>query len=218
MRFDAHWTWASNYTNTTNLENPYAPLFWCRDPWTSRHRVVFNTIWSIPVGRNRQFLAGIPKPLDYAVGGWELYWIAYLESGPFFSPSFSGSDPSNTNTSGGLPDRISNGNLEAGNRTLDRWFDPAAFTVPPAGRFGNSGTNILEGPGLHNHNLTISKRIPIWERLNLTLGAAVTNVFNRANFVSPAANISAPASVGKVSATRGSAPNRQIMMRFRLDF
>src|SRR5688572_22177817 len=26
--FDAHWTWASNYNNTGNLENPYAPLFW----------------------------------------------------------------------------------------------------------------------------------------------------------------------------------------------
>jgi len=66
--------------------------------------------------------------------------------------------------------------------------------------------------------VTVSKRIPIYERLSMTLGGAITNVFNHANFNAPAANISAPASVGKVGTTKSYAPNRQIMLRFRLDF
>jgi len=218
VTFDAHWTWASNYTNTLNLENPYAPLFWNRDPYTTRQRVVLNALWRLPVGRGQRYLSSMPAVADRILGGWELYWITYLESGTFFSPSYSGADPSNTNSFGGLPDRVANGNLPAGQRTIDRWFDPSAFTVPSAGRFGNSGVNILEGPGRNEHDVTISKRIPIAERLFFSYGAAVTNLFNRANFNNPSTNISAPGQVARVSSTKSYAPNRQIMMRVKLEF
>jgi hypothetical protein len=147
LTFDTHWTWASNYNNTTNLENPYAPLFWSRDPFTFRHRVALIASWELPVGRGKRALASMPVALDQVLGGWQLYWISYMETGQYFSPSFAGADPSNTNTVGGLPDRIGNGNLPPGERTTARWFDTAAFAVPPAGRFGNSGPNVLEGRG-----------------------------------------------------------------------
>jgi hypothetical protein len=218
LTFDSHWTWASNYNNLQNLENPYAPLFWNRDPFTSRHRVVTNAIWELPVGRGRRWMSGAPAVVDHVLGGWQLYWIAYMETGQFFSPSYSGADPSNTNTSGGLPDRLANGNLPTDQRQLNRWFDTTAFARPPAGRFGNSGVNILEGPGLHEHNLTVSKRFRIVERLNFTFMTAVQNLFNHANFNNPSANISAPASVGVVSSVKAFAPARQIMLRGRLDF
>jgi carboxypeptidase family protein/TonB-dependent receptor-like protein len=216
--FDTHWTWASNYNNTLNLENPYAPLFWNRDAATSRHRVVFHSVWDLPVGRNRRYLSQAPRAVDFVLGGWQLYWIAYMETGQYFSPSFSGADPSNTNTSGGLPDRIANGNFSASDRVPTRWFDAAAFARPAAGRFGNSGVNTLEGPGLHEHNLTISKRVPITERFSFTFVAAMQNVFNHPNFNNPASNISAPGSVGVISSIEGFAPARQIMLRGRIDF
>jgi hypothetical protein len=218
VTFDAHWTWASNYNNMQNLENPYAPLFWNRDAFTSRHRAVINTIWAIPVGKGKRFLSGAPAIVDHALGGWRLYWIAYLETGQYFTPGFSGSDPSNTNTSGGLPDRIANGNLPAGERRIDRWFDPSAFTVPPRGRFGNSGVNILEGPGLHEHNITIAKDFRITERMLFTLMSAMQNAFNHPNFNNPSANISTPGSVGVIGSTRTFAPGRQIMLRGQLAF
>jgi outer membrane receptor protein involved in Fe transport len=218
VTFDAHWTWASNYNNTQNLENPYAPLFWGRDPFTSRHRVVFNTIWQLPVGRGKRFLTAAPPVVDHALGGWQLFWVAYMETGQYFSPSFSGADPSNTNTSGGLPDRIANGNLPASERTLSRWFDTTAFAVPPRGRFGNSGVNILEGPGLHEHNLTIAKNFQLTERMRFTFMAAMQNALNHANFNNPSSNISAPGSLGVISSTRTFAPGRQIMLRGQLAF
>lgn len=218
VQFNNHYTWASNYSNTVNLENPYAPLFWSRDANTSRHRLVLNTIWDVPVGRGRRYLSSMPRAADHVLGGWQLYWIAFMESGQFFSPSYSGSDPSNTNTVGGLPDRISNGNLPAGDRSINRWFDASAFAPPAPGRFGNSGANVLEGPGRHQHNLTVNKRISLTERVSFSYGAAITNLFNRANFNNPSANISVPGSVGKVGSTKSYAPNRQIMMRVRLQF
>src|SRR5947208_12258337 len=92
------------------------------------------------------------------LGGWRMMWISIFQSGQYFSPSFSGSDPSNTNTSGGLPDRIANGNVDPGQRSVNRWFDPAAFATPPAGRFGNSGVNILEGPGISLQHVSVVKQ------------------------------------------------------------
>ena len=218
VTFDGHWTWASNYNNTYNLENPFSPLLWNRDPYTSRHRVVLNAIWSLPFGTGQPFLSNAPGVVKQAVGGWQLYWIAYFETGQFFSPSFSGSDPSNTNTVGGLPDRICNGNLAPEQRRINRWFDTSCFVPPAAGRFGNSGINILEGPGLQEHSVTLGKTFSFTERFRFTFMVAAQNVFNHANFDLPAANISAPGSAGVIGAVRGFAPNRQIMLRGRLDF
>ncbi|MFB3828230.1 MAG: TonB-dependent receptor domain-containing protein [Bryobacteraceae bacterium] len=218
LTFDAHWTLASNYSNTQNLENPYAPLMWNRDAFTSRQRAVINAIWTIPAGKGRRYLSSAPAAVDHILGGWRLYWIVYAETGQFFSPSFSGSDPSNTNTSGGLPDRIANGNLPPGERTIRRWFDPAAFTVPGRGAFGNSGVNVLEGPGLHEHNITIAKDFQLTERMKFTLMSAMQNAFNHANFNNPSANISAPGTVGVINSVRQFAPGRQIMLRGQLEF
>lgn len=218
VTFDAHWTWASNYSNTQNLENPDAPLFWNRDMNTVRHRVVLNVIWNLPFGKGKPFLAKMPGMLNHVVGGWQLYWIANMETGQFFSPSFSGSDPSNTNSSGGIPDRIANGNLPPSERTLTRWFDTSAFVTPPNGRFGNSGQNVLEGPGLHLHDLTLGKTFHITDRWKFTFLAASQNLFNHANFNNPGANLSTPGTYGVITSTRGFAPSRQIMLRGRLEF
>jgi outer membrane receptor protein involved in Fe transport len=218
ITFDVHWTLASNYWNYQNLENPYAPLFWERDPNTVRQRFVVNAIWQVPVGKGKRFLTNANAVVNQVLGGWQLYWVAFMETGQFFGPTFTGADPSNTNTTSGRPDRIANGNLDPSERQLNRWFDTSAFVRPPAGRFGNSGTNVLEGPGLHMHNLTLGKTFPITERLRFTFMAAAQNIANRANFNNPAANISVPGSLGVISSTRGAAPGRQIMLRGRLQF
>jgi hypothetical protein len=218
ITFDVHWTLASNYWNYQNLENPYAPLFWERDPNTVRQRFVVNAIWQVPVGKGKRFLTNANAVVNQVLGGWQLYWVAFMETGQFFGPTFTGADPSNTNTTSGRPDRIANGNLDPSERQLNRWFDTSAFVRPPAGRFGNSGTNVLEGPGLHMHNLTLGKTFPITERLRFTFMAAAQNIANRANFNNPAANIAVPGSLGVISGTRAAAPGRQIMLRGRLQF
>ena len=45
--------------------------------------------------------------------------------------------------------------------TVDQWFDRTVFPVVPVGsyRFGNSGRNILDGPGTININTSLSRRI-----------------------------------------------------------
>jgi outer membrane receptor protein involved in Fe transport len=220
VTFDVHWTLASNYWNYQNLENPYAPLFWERDTNTVRQRLVTNVMFQLPVGRGKTFLSNANRVTDHVVGGWQIYWIAFMETGQFFGATFSGADPSGTNTASGRADRLANGNLPPDQRRLDRWFDIAAFARPQAGRFGNTATNSLEGPGLHLHNLTIGKTFPLTERVKFTFMAASQNIANHPSFSNPASNINAT-NVGVVSATRQFSAiggSRQIMLRGRIVF
>lgn len=188
--FDAHWTWAHSMANNLNLQNPYNPNDWNQVALVPRHRAVVSALWAIPVGRGQRYLSDASGILNHVLGNWNVTWLALMQTGEWFSPSFSGSDPSNTNSFGGLPDRVADGNLPRGDRTVDRWFDTSAFVVPPAGRFGNSGVNILEGPGTHVHSLSIAKDFILHEEIKLEFGFAMANIFNHPNFNMPGSNIS----------------------------
>jgi len=48
LNFDAHWTWTSNYLNYQNIEDPYAPLRWSHDQYSSKFRAVISADWSMP--------------------------------------------------------------------------------------------------------------------------------------------------------------------------
>ena len=127
--------------------------------------------------------------MDNVLGGWGIQWVTTMATGGYFSPSFSGSDPSNTNTSGGLPDRVADGNKSSGATRL-QWFDPTAFTVPTNGHFGNSGSNILLGNGINVSHLSLAKTFRITERFRTTLTGAFSNLFNHPHFNNPLNNIS----------------------------
>jgi hypothetical protein len=222
VTFDAHWTWANSMADYLNLDNPYSTNHWNRDV-IARHRVVLNSVWELPFGKGRRFMSNAPRAVDEVLGGWRLVWVTYLMTGQYFSPSFDNADPSNTNTFGGLPDRICNGNLPTGQRTVNHWFDASCFVNPPAGRFGNSGVNILEGPGLHVHNATLLKRFSITEKLHFDLMGMVGNIFNHPNFLAPAADISVPGGAGVINSVYGSFAGerggpRMVELRGRIEF
>ena len=166
-----------------------------------------------------------PKPVEAVLGGWMLQTIHYFQGGQYFTPSYAGSDPSNTNTVGGLPDRIADGNLSRSDRTVKRWFDSTAFTAPAQGRFGNSGVNILEGPGLNLHHLAVTKNFKVTERWRVVYQATLNNIFNHPAYNFPNANISVPAQVGQLFQTwegggsgREVSDARHVYMRLRIEF
>jgi hypothetical protein len=190
--FDASWTFANNVNNYGITENPYALGRWQRDGADRRQYVVVSTTWAVPFGKGRHFLSSAPVIVDRILGGWNLQTISTFASGGYFSPGFSGTNPSNTNTSGGLPDRIADGNLPSGERTDNRWFDANAFAIPQPGHFGNSGGNVLVGQGINVHHLSIAKTFPIYERLRFTLTGQMSNLFNHPHFNNPNSTINNP--------------------------
>jgi hypothetical protein len=127
-----------------------------------------------------------------------------------------------------MPDRICNGNLPQDQRNINRWFDTSCFVNPPAGRYGNSGVNILEGPGMHVHNVTLLKRFSITEKVHFDLMGMVGNIFNHPNFLAPSpqstgADISVPGGAGVISSVYGlyageRAGPRMVEIRGRIEF
>jgi hypothetical protein len=64
--------------------------------------------------------------------------------------------------SNSVADRVYDGRLSS--PTLQAWFNTACFVQPIAGRIGDSGRNVLVGPGLLNFDISAFKRFPFGEQ------------------------------------------------------
>jgi hypothetical protein len=179
----------------------------------------------------------MPRLAEGLLGGWRISSVITLQSGQWYTPSFDGFDPSNTNNPGGRPDRVVGASLNpTGGQTITDWFNAAAFAIPGCpvttsvcakpvspGRFGNAGNNILEGPPTKNIDLALMKVVHLTERLKLEFQSIFSNAFNHPNFSIPAADISALATVGQITSTSslyipGSGTSRSIHLSLRLRF
>jgi hypothetical protein len=155
--------------------------------FTRRHRFLTTFLWELPVGKGKKFLSGINSLGNQVISGWGMNGILLFQSGPYLTPTFTGTDPSGTGvlvrgvTTTQRPDRIANGNLS--NPTIDAYFDKNAFVRPASniGRFGNAGVGILRGPGTEVFSMTLGKQFSITEQLKLRYEAAFSNLFNHLN-------------------------------------
>jgi hypothetical protein len=91
----------------------------------------------------------------------------------------------------------------------------AAFPVVPAGafRFGTSGRNIPDGPGLHTVNASLLHNWRIRERGKLQFRWEVFNALNRANFGLPNPNVNLV--TGGAIANVGAARQMQFGLRYQ---
>ncbi|MBL8295758.1 MAG: hypothetical protein JNN08_28205, partial [Bryobacterales bacterium] len=144
-----------------------------------RHNFVGSFTYELPWGRGQRLL-----------GGWQVGGILSLRTGTPFDVSYPG-DPQNSGTQN-RGNRIASGTLD--NPTIDRWFDETAFVASPPGVFGNTGRNVLYGPGARNLDLTVSKRFALpWERHAVQFRFESFNVTNTPAFGQPNSNLRAQA-------------------------
>ncbi len=165
--YDANYTYAKNmadnqgdapsgFAGEVNYGLPIADRFNIKQDLgnvegTRRHRMLLTGMYQLPFGKGRAWMnSGGVK--DVVLGSWDLTTVTLLETGPWLTPSISSSaDQSNTNVvnRGAVlrPDVVSN-NFYTG-QSRAHYFNPAAFSPTPAGagRFGNAGVGILQGPG-----------------------------------------------------------------------
>jgi hypothetical protein len=185
----------------------------------AKFRTVMLGIWELPYGRNRRFGASMPRALNHVIGNWNVAGTYILQSGTWFTPAYSGVDASNINRLSGRPDRIKDGNLPAGERTITRWFDTTAFAAPPAGigRFGTSGLDILNGPGINVFHAGVFKDIVLHERARMKLEAVATDALNHPNYNDPGATLGTP-NYGRITGTKQYDGNREMSFTVRVIF
>ena len=64
--------------------------------------------------------------------------------------------------------------------------------LPPAGEFGNSGRNVIIGPGFNNFDFSVIKKTEITETIWVEFRGEFFNLFNRTNFGGPNIVIGTP--------------------------
>jgi len=145
------------------------------------HNFVANFVWELP----GQKMTG---PLRHVIGGWQSNGIVAIRTGFPFTVQQGGDLNTGSNA---RPDRLSDGSIS--NPSRDLWFNPQAFqrvtcniaSRPDLCHFGNSGVNILTGPGQHNFDLSLYKNFQFTERVKLQFRSEFFNAFNSPFFGDP---------------------------------
>jgi len=70
-----------------------------------------------------------------------------------------------------------------------RRLNPAAFVIPPVGRQGTLGRNLIRGFSVHQTDLALRRKFSFTEQFNLQLRAELFNIFNHPNFADPVPNL-----------------------------
>jgi hypothetical protein len=97
--------------------------------------------------------------------------------------------------------------------SINEWFNPAAFSIPAAGAFGDARRNSIEGPGTRNFSMAFTRLFPIKEGQILEFRAQATNVFNTPQYSSIDTVVNSP-TFGQVIAV-GPMRTIQLVARYR---
>ncbi|MBC8167711.1 MAG: carboxypeptidase regulatory-like domain-containing protein [Bryobacteraceae bacterium] len=189
------------------------------NPYTPRQRFTASFIWQIPVGRGRALGRSINRVTDAVVGGWQMSGFTTVQTGTFFTPTFSGVDPTNTLRFGGRADVVGEWQTPSDERTLGRWFNRGALAIPASGRFGNAGPFSMEGPSRWSQDLGVYKEISLFgEKRFFRVEGTFINIFNHPNFANPIADITNPLA-GAITSTNniegGGGRTVQVGLRYR---
>jgi hypothetical protein len=239
LYFDANYTLADNkadnqgdvpssFAGEVNYGLPVADRFHIKSnlgnvEGTRRNRMLLTGVYQLPFGIGRAHMnTGAFK--DALLGGWDLTTITLLETGPWLTPTMSpANDRSNTNVANRgpqvRPDQVSTDLYKGQSRAS--YFNLNAFALPSAnaGRFGNAGVGILQGPGTKTVSLGVAKQFRITEAVHMRFESTFTNVLNHTNFAPPPTAIDGPG-FGALTApqTAENAGNRTGQAALRIDF
>ncbi len=220
---------ATNGTTTAFPEFPGMDYNKGLSDFHAKHNWVVNFIWEIPFARGMEGAAG--KLLD----GWQLSGIARLRSGNPLTV-FVANNRSRSLWSPSLGPGIGfdRASLAPGRTYEDavtgdpnRYFDPTAFMLQPAGTLGTTGRGAFIGPNLRTFDLAAVKNTrwaALGENTNIELRLEAFNLFNRTNFGNPgliafagrADNEQPLSSFGLIRTTITS--SRQIQVGLRISF
>ena len=132
-------------------------------------------------------------------GGWRVGGIVNARSGVPINVIIS--RPDNVTVNGATVTNIPGGNSR-GTQRPDlipgvnpylkdgvRWLNPAAFTTPQPGTFGNLPRNAFRGPDFWQADLMFSKDVRFLDDQSVQLRVEIFNIANRLNYENPAATL-----------------------------
>ncbi len=199
--------------------------------WDIRHTATMTGLCELPFGAGRRHAIRNPVA-NLVLGGWSLSGFFTARTGLPFNVTINRSTsdlPDGVVSTPGRSAPAQRPNLVLGQPLYPadpsplNWLNAAAFAAPPKGTWGTLPRNFLRGPALWQMDLAIGKRAAIAERRSLEFRAEMFNLFNRAQYGSPNANLSNLGTFGRITQVVNTSPTgaggpRQIQLMLRLAF
>jgi hypothetical protein len=157
--------------------------FWGPSNYDRRHVFNFYYIYDLP------WMQGQDTLMKNLLGGWQISGATFMRSGTPFSVVRT-NDIAGVGDGGfGQPYNVSgdvkagaNGQLSNGvGQDNNFWFNPAAFTAPAAGTFGNAPRNLIYNPGQVQWDIALFKNFRIGGDRRLQFRAEFFNFPNHPN-------------------------------------
>jgi hypothetical protein len=220
MQIISNYTWGKCMDNQSSLaEGKYQDILndradWSRCSYDITQAFKIGYVYDLPFGRGRKFGGNWSRALDAVAGGWAVEGIVQWQTGTV-SNVRTGQDRANVGNTRERPDVLRNPNLDAGERTVDRWFDTSAFVLPQPFTWGNAGAFIIDDDGRQIFDISIAKKFMFKESHSIEVRGEFFNFPNHPNFNSGGTyTINTPAFGVINSAT----PPRQIQFALRYAF
>jgi hypothetical protein len=239
-QFNSGWLFGTNYLWSHSIDDAgvgggeatYPENIACRSCERAssdqdiRHSFTSSAIYQLPFGPGRRYLNshGLTGAL---AGGWELSGIGTARTGLPLTITISrpaSALPDGNSTSPQRPDIVPGVSLiPVGGQTPQHWINPAAFSIPANGKWGNAGRNLGRAPDIWQIDTALTKRNQISERVGLEFRAEAFNILNRAQFGAPNTNLSAAGSFGQITqpfnpGATGTGTPRQFQFMLRLNY
>jgi hypothetical protein len=205
-------------------------LDYARSNQDQTHRFVFNSIYDLPVGRGRRYLANTNGVVDRVLGGWTVGSIVVWQTRPPFYVASNRSTVNNFNAANNPADLVGmsfeefkkhigifktstgvyfidpsilNIVTNSAGGFVSSQIKPGILAAPAPGVFGNFPINSLNGPNYFDIDASLVKRIPITETVKGELKTTFINVLNNPNFVYNTQSFDST-SFGRITTTSGS--------------
>lgn len=188
---------ASNYGQGA-FQNYYdSAADWGPAGYDVRHNLNGTMVYALPVGRGQEFLSGVNRVVDEAIGGWKVSAAGIGYTG--FPETILA--PGNNSNSDGNARPNQYRPLKIVNRTVDNWYgtDPSAtpcttpgvdngicaFGVPAPNTFGDARVGNTRGPGFVNVDMSVFKDFRIIREQTIGFRFDAFNAFNIASYGNP---------------------------------
>lgn len=191
------------------------------------HNLTISHLFELPIGKGRRFLGNAGGFVNGVIGGWSLGGLAVLRSGEAFNvvrgidyndDGDAGADRPQLFT-GSLNDLYANGGSGRTQFLVDQATALTRLNTPTnvIDPLSVIPRNAFRAPKVMYYDVSLIKKFQITEKARLNLEANIFNVFNRASFAAPVANLSS-ALFGRITSTLAGTNPRQIQLGAKFSF
>jgi hypothetical protein len=184
---------------------------WGASIFDVRHRLVSSILYELPFGDGKPMAqTGVGAAV---LGGWQVSTIISASSG-FPRNAVPGTNRANTG-SDQRASLVPGQDPNDGPKTIQQWFNTAAFVQAAQFTYGDAPRNIILGPGIFNFDLSVMRTFNLPRSTNLQFRLEAFNVFNQPVWDDPNTSVSS-AQYGTINGTRK--PMRELQLGVKFGF